>query len=232
MSSQRENIDIDQLRKDIQSDITKRFTALAIATVLGVAILAGVGAWTLLKPQIQDELGILSKDELHIALKKYLKTEDLRARVESELAIVSKGELDAALQSYLKTEDLETQVESDLTIVSEDELDTALQDYLKAEDLRARVESELAIVSKDELDAALKGYLKVSDGAPRLDGALLIYSKNTRCPNGSKPVANILVQSRRDDPLFNETVQLREATSRFNAGSNWQGNSFSACYFN
>ena len=137
-------IDIDKLRGDIQTDVTKRLLALTVAITLGVITLAAIGAWSLLKPVLVHEL---------------------------------------------------------------------------------------ELVTKQELDNKLIAYLKTADVAERFDGFVVFVSKNVGCPEGSEPIANTLLQFRRDDPGIAEIAKIRIGSSTFDAGGNWQGSSFSACHF-
>lgn len=52
---------IDDLKTELRSEMTKKFAGWAIAGGLGVLGLAALGAWTVLKPQISANLGIVSK---------------------------------------------------------------------------------------------------------------------------------------------------------------------------
>jgi len=139
-----QEIDIEKLRSDIQTEVTRRALAVTVSIALAVTALAAIGAWTLLKPMLQDQL---------------------------------------------------------------------------------------EVVTKSDLDTELSAYVKTGDISSIFNGVVVIVSENAECPTGSEPIANTLLQFRRDDPRINEIARLRAASSTFDAGNNWQGSSFSVCHF-
>lgn len=56
---------IDAIRKDIQKEMSKRMAGWAVAGGAGLVVLAGLGAWGLLKPTIAFELGVVPKAEIN-----------------------------------------------------------------------------------------------------------------------------------------------------------------------
>lgn len=97
--------------------------------------------------------------------------------------------------------------------------------------LKPVLKDQLDVVTRTYLDSNLSTYVKIGDVGQILNGVVVIVSENANCPEGSEPITNTLLQFRRDDPRINEIARLRAASSGLDAGSNWQGSSFSACHF-
>jgi len=71
--NQLETIDVNQLKKDIQSEVTKRVTGWFILAAVSFFTLAAIGAWTLLRPLVSEQLDIVPRTELVQTLEQYLK---------------------------------------------------------------------------------------------------------------------------------------------------------------
>ncbi|WP_171181854.1 hypothetical protein [Ruegeria sp. HKCCD8929] len=52
---------IDALKNDIQKEVSKKVAGWAVAGGAGLVVLAAIGAWALLKPQIASQLGVVQQ---------------------------------------------------------------------------------------------------------------------------------------------------------------------------
>lgn len=101
---------IDAIRNDIQKELSKKVAGWAIAGGAGLVALATLGAWTLLKPTIASELGIVSQSDVErligqeINNLEFVSAEDIDTRIGEKTATFATQSDVAQLESAIPTE--------------------------------------------------------------------------------------------------------------------------------